>query len=120
VIFDTNILIYLSKYTLSLQKILSQPAKISVITKIEALGYKFENQEEHRLLVNICNELPVISISEAITDATIDLRMNHKIKLPDAIIYATALVEGLPLLTNNIDDFKKLGNKVKLIDPFNL
>jgi predicted nucleic acid-binding protein len=120
VIFDTNVLIYLSKYILSPQKILFQPAKISVITKIEALGYNFPNPEEHQLLLDICNLLPTIPLSDAIAEETIGLRKKHKIKLPDAIIYATALVEGLPLLTNNTDDFKRLGNRVQLIDPFNL
>lgn len=119
-IFDTNVLIYLSKYTLSPQKILFQPAKISVITKIEALGYNFTKPDEHQLLLDICKVLPVVPLSDAIAEETINIRKQHKIKLPDAIIYATALIEGLPLLTNNTDDFKKLGTRVKLIDPFNL
>lgn len=119
-IFDTNILIYLSKYLLSPQKILTQQAKISVITKIEALGYQFKNIDELSLLVGLCHELPVVPLSDIIAEETINLRKNNRIKLPDAIIYATALVEGLPLLTNNISDFKSLNGNVKLIDPFTL
>ncbi len=119
-IFDTNVLIYLSKHTLSLEAILKEEAKISVITQIEALGYPFKNKFEHELLADICSVLPIISLSDSVAKETIRLRAKNRIKLPDAIIYATALVEGLPLLTNNTDDFIKLGDRVKLIDPFKL
>lgn len=121
-IFDTNILIYLSKYTLNPDLIFSKNSKsaISVITKIEALGFRFSNYEEHDLLLNLINELTVIPLSDTIAEETIKLRAKNKIKLPDAIIYATALAENLPLMTNNIADFKNLGNKVELIDPFTL
>jgi len=120
VIFDTNILIYLSKYILDPEKILKANASISVITKIEELGYSFTNKDEHNLLKDICNELPVIALSDQIAEVTIQLRSNYRIKLPDAIIYATALVENVPLITNNIADFKSLDNKVELINPFTL
>jgi predicted nucleic acid-binding protein len=120
VIFDTNVLIYLSKFTLDPEKILKANSSISVITKIEALGYSFSNQEEHLLLKAVCNEFEVISLTDDISEETIKLRAKHRIKLPDAIIYATALVKKVPLLTNNIADFKLLGGKVTIIDPFTL
>lgn len=119
-IFDTNILIYLSKYTLSPEILHTAKASISVISKIEALGFDFKNKAEHQLLVDICNELPVIPLTDEIAEQTIILRSKNKIKLPDAIIYSTALVQRLPLLTNNIADFKSLGDIVQLIDPFTL
>jgi predicted nucleic acid-binding protein len=120
VIFDTNILIYLSKFVLDPKKILKENAAISVITKIEALGYSFQNIEEHDLLQDICNELNVIPLTDRIAEETILIRKNNRIKLPDAIIYATALIQNVPLLTNNTADFKSLGNKVELINPFDL
>ncbi|MDB5130855.1 MAG: Nucleotide binding protein putative, containing domain [Mucilaginibacter sp.] len=119
-IFDTNILIYLSKYTLTPEKIFKENAAISVITKIEALGFPFKYEDEHILLLGICNELRVIPLTDQIAQETINLRRNFRVKLPDAIIYATALVENVPLLTNNIDDFKSLDRNVKLINPFDL
>ena len=119
-IFDTNVLVYLSKYILKPEKILNEATDISVITKIEALGYSFKNAEEHKLLFAICSELKVISLTDQIAEETINLKKNYKIKLPDAIIYATALVEKVPLLTNNINDFKLISRGVKLINPFDL
>lgn len=55
----------------------------------------------------------VYSMNEAIKDKCIFLRNNYKIKTPDAIIAATALVFDLPLLTSDAD-FKKI-NELKLI-----
>ncbi len=43
----------------------------------------------------------------------------NKIKLPDAIIAATALVYDLFLISRNTGDFKNI-NYLKLIDPYNL
>jgi predicted nucleic acid-binding protein len=120
VIFDNNVLIYLSKYILQPERILKEKIAISVITKIEVLGFAFKNNEEHSLLSDICNELKITPLSDLIVEGTIKLRKNYRIKLPDAIIYATALVENVPLLTNNINDFKSLDGKVKLINPFDL
>ena len=40
----------------------------------------------------------------------------EKIKLPDAIIAASALTHGLRLMTRNVDDFKATG--VELINPW--
>ncbi|WP_162847190.1 type II toxin-antitoxin system VapC family toxin [Mucilaginibacter gracilis] len=121
-IFDTNILIYLSKYLLDPDRILSKQAKdsVSIITKIETLGFNFQKADEHKLLSDLCNELIVIPLSDQIAEETIKLRKGNRIKLPDAIIYATALTQGLPLLTNNIADFKNLGNKVELVNPFSI
>ena len=119
-IFDTNILIYLSKYILKPEALINNETAISVVTKIEALGYPFPQIEEYKLLSDICEALTVIPLSDEIADETIRLRKEYRIKLPDAIIHSTALVKGLPLLTNNISDFKSLDGKVKLINPFSL
>ena len=119
-IFDTNVLIYLSNSTLSLHEFFNTEAKISVISKIEALGFAFKNAEENLFLIELCSQLPVIPLSDAIAEETIAIRKNHRIKLADAIIYSTAFIQKLPLLTNNIADFKYLGSEVELINPFDL
>ena len=119
-IFDTNILIYLSKNVLKPEVLFLEEASISVITKIEALGFNFQNKEEHEIISGLCSLLHVVPVSDTIAEATINLRKKYKIKLPDALIYATALVQNQPLVTNNIGDFASLGNLVKLINPFTL
>lgn len=49
---------------------------------------------------------------------TIKIRKEYLIKLPDAIIAATALLFEFTLITNNTKDFKKLGH-LNLINPYN-
>lgn len=45
-------------------------------------------------------------------------RSHSKIKLPDAIILATAKKMKADLKTANVDDFKNVDKSVKLINPF--
>jgi predicted nucleic acid-binding protein len=119
VIFDTNILIYFSKNILS-PTIVTGLSAISVVTKIEALGYPFPNKEEHEILSQICDVLHVVPLTDEIAEKTIELRKKYRIKLADAIIYSTALIEKKPFLTNNIQDFKSLNEGVELINPFSV
>ncbi|MCI5210322.1 MAG: hypothetical protein D3910_16375 [Candidatus Electrothrix sp. ATG2] len=55
-------------------------------------------------------------VTDEIIEATIQLRRKRKIKTPDAVIAATALVQGLHVCTRNISDFKNIG--VDYINPF--
>ena len=50
---------------------------------------------------------------------TIDIRQNYKLKLPDAIIAATALVYSLTLITRNTKDFENI-NGLKVVNPWDL
>ena len=43
-----------------------------------------------------------------VANSVIKIRQNYKVKTPDAIIGATALINGFDIITNNIDDFKHL------------
>jgi predicted nucleic acid-binding protein len=49
-----------------------------------------------------------IPLSEVIVNQTIQIKKKHKIKIPDANIAATALVENLTILTRNIEDFESI------------
>jgi hypothetical protein len=91
---------------------------VSVITKIEVLG--FDAPEEHyQLLVQFMNDAAVLELSNNVVEASINIRKNYKIKLPDAIIAATAMVNDLVVISRNVSDFKNIKN-LKLINPHNL
>jgi len=47
-------------------------------------------------------------LEENIILETIQIRKKHNIKLPDAIIAATCLVNNFSLITNNTKDFDKI------------
>ena len=102
-----------------LNTIVDDEALISVITKIETLGYNFTNVQEQRVVEAFVNGSTAIYIDDNIVDRTIDLRKTKKMKLPDAIIAATALVHNLTLLSRNISDFKNI-NGLTAIDPHSL
>ena len=124
-LLDTNTLIdYLNARlpTTAMQgldTIIDNESLISVITKIETLGYNFKDVQEQRVVEAFVNGSTVLHIDENIVDKTIDLRKTKKMKLPDAIIAATALVHNLTLLSRNISDFKNI-NGLTAIDPHSL
>lgn len=91
-----------------------------MISYIEALGFQFATDQEKNFMQQICDTCQIVNLSDEIIQKAITIRSNFKIKLPDAIIYATASVQKLPLLTNNISDFVSLDNQVALIDPFSI
>lgn len=58
--------------------------------------------------VDVCaflNRFTVTAIGEAITERAVNLRGERKLKLPDAIILATAIESRLMLVTRNTCDF---------------
>lgn len=61
----------------------------------------------------------VIEVNRAIIDACISIRKANKIKLPDAIIAATALVFELTIISRKTSDFKNIPG-LTVIDPHTL
>ena len=120
-LIDTNIAIYLLDNTLkpedhpNLEVAASVPFNFSVITKIELLGWKTSATQE-RQLENFVNQSNVIDLNDAIVDTTIQIRREHKIQLPNAIIAATAIIYDWILLTRNEKDFERIRG-IKLINP---
>lgn len=80
---------------------------LSIINKIELLGYN-GSIDEMQTVQDFVDATNIISLSDVVVDKTIYLRKNYKIKLPDAIIAATALEYNFSLITRDISDFKKI------------
>ncbi len=71
------------------------------------------------MLHNFISDVLVIELERPIKLKTADIRRQHKIKLPDAIIAATALVYDLVLISRNIADFKNISGLL-VVDPHGL
>lgn len=90
-----------------------QPA-ISIITEIELLCWKTPDEKDLRTLQNFISDASVFELGTEIKFKTVELRKANKIKLPDAIIAATALVYNTTLLTRNTNDFKNISGLLVL------
>ena len=66
---------------------------------MELLGYPNITSDEERLISDRLSKFTYLSISTEVEDLAIALRRTRKLKLPDALIAATAIHYSLELLT---------------------
>ncbi len=126
-LIDTNIAIYFldaripENGRLYVQSALNSGAcRLSIITKMELLGWNFPNAGDVLKAKQFVAALQLFKLPDDIVDKTIEIRKAFpKTKLPDAIIAATAQVQGLTLLSRNTADFSKIEG-LKLVNPFDL
>jgi predicted nucleic acid-binding protein len=90
-----------------MNQIINEIPSISVITKIEILGYETTPESAELLESFVFNSL-VIGLSDEIVDRTIEIRKKNRIKMPDAIIAATAITYNSIIVTRNIKDFRNI------------
>lgn len=106
-LFDTNILIdYLNGIEPARAELERHPDKaISLITWMEVMvGATPETEAVTRSFLNSFVSLPV---DGQVSELAVSLRKQHKIKLPDAIVWATAQANGRILVTRNTKDFSR-------------
>lgn len=82
------------------------------------IGYPFTNIIEEKFANKLFNSLELLPITKAVANRVIVYRKLRKIKLPDAIILATARENNCQLITRNVDDFVGFDNQVIIINPF--
>ena len=123
-LWDTNTVIYYlqQQFPLGGERFMDELLKdeqpiISAITEIELLCWKTLTTEDLELLHSFISDVLVIELEQPIKLKTADIRKAHKIKLPDAIIAATALVYDLTLLSRNTVDFNSIEG-IKIINPW--
>jgi predicted nucleic acid-binding protein len=92
---------------------------ISVINKIELLGFAGITDDEEIKFQELINAADVLDLDEDIVNSTIEIRKAHKTKLPDAIIAATALVNELTIITRNTKDFEKIEG-LEVLNPYDI
>lgn len=75
-----------------LQTIVNEQPLASVITKMELLGFNAATVKEQTVTEIFINAAFIFNLDDGVINQTIALRKQHRIKLPDAIIAATAIV----------------------------
>jgi predicted nucleic acid-binding protein len=104
-LFDTNILIdHLNAVPQARKEIERFEGRaVSIITWMEVMvGASTDLVEPTRRFLE---GFQVIALDDEIANRAVTLRRAHRIKLPDAVIWATAQTTGRILVTRNTKDF---------------
>lgn len=109
----------LSKGLIFISSVMNEETNYSVITRMELLSYKPTAPDTESKIQSFIIEGNEFELTEEIIQQTIAIRRSVKIKLPDAIIAATAIVHNLTLLSDNDIDFLRVP-KLKYINPAKL
>jgi predicted nucleic acid-binding protein len=118
-LLDTNIVIYacqpagewLAPWTEN------PAAAIASVSRVEALGFPGISGEEDAVLRQLIGASVCYNLDDEVIERAIGLRRIKRMGTADAIIAATALEFGLPLVTRNVDDFKHIAG-LEIINPF--
>ncbi|NDJ25898.1 PIN domain-containing protein [Nostoc sp. B(2019)] len=122
-VYDTNIFIYyladepivnsfFTEQFLNLHEVL-----ISPIIRMELLSFAGLEKEEEQASRDLLSQFYSVPLLREIEEQTIQLKRQYKIKLPDAIIAATALHKDAFLVTRNANDFQGIAG-LKIENPF--
>ena len=107
-VFDTNILVdYLNGVGAAKDELARYSTRlISVITFIEVMvGCK--DVEEEKTVRGFLAALDVLDVSPEIAEEAVSLRQRFRLKIPDAIVYATARTQGCILVSRNTKELKQ-------------
>lgn len=108
-LLDTNIILYFLNGDKTLIPVIQEyDLNISIITEIELLGYSRLTEKEQTHINEFIGFCDIKNITKKIKRKTIEIRRNHKLKLPDSVIMATASTMGIPIITAD-KDFQKTG-----------
>ena len=124
-LIDTNAVIkYLtvifpSKEIEFMDSIVDEESVISFITEIELQVWNPIDPSDLDVYLEFISSSRRILPDDPIIQETIKIRKAHNLKIPDALIAATAIVHDLILLSDNDKDFKKV-NGLKYINPMTL
>jgi predicted nucleic acid-binding protein len=102
---DTNIIIDFLKQTPGavdpLALIEEYECFVSIITKLELLKYPDITPAEEETILDILQIVPIMPMNTAIENETIAISRATKLKLPDAIIGATAIVYDAEVVSSD-------------------
>ncbi|MDP2362796.1 MAG: type II toxin-antitoxin system VapC family toxin [Ignavibacteria bacterium] len=109
-LLDTNTILYLLGGKLNPQNLPDGKLIISFINELELLSYPHLSKVEEIKIKKFIDDIDVFNLTDEIKVETIRLRKKYNIKLPDAIICATALSQNAALITfdENLNKIKEL------------
>lgn len=108
IVADTSLLInFFNGIDIAKRVIEDRGMWFSCITEIELLSYHALTDDEEALIKSFLTQCNMADLITPIRETAIDMRKNLNLKVPDAIIAATAVYLDLPLVTMD-SDFKNI------------
>ena len=89
----------------------------SAITRLELFGFPDLTKPEEEKLAELLKHFVEVGVDSSTVDKTITIRKATRIKVPDAIIAATAIIKECSLITRNTEDFKGISG-LNIINPY--
>jgi predicted nucleic acid-binding protein len=80
----------------------------AAITRIEVLGFPNLSEQEEAAVRRLLNEFEEVAISNAVVERTIQIRKRLRIKIPDALVAASADTAQAVVVTRNTSDFQRV------------
>ncbi|PSL28439.1 type II toxin-antitoxin system VapC family toxin [Dyadobacter jiangsuensis] len=99
-----------------IDKVIDNESIISLITEIELRVWEPNDAIDKMIYESFINGSTVLDLNRAVVDQTIAVRKKYRLKLPDAFIAATAIVNNFTLIADNDRDFGKV-DILKYINP---
>lgn len=119
VLLDSNIIIYsaISEYAFLHKFLKDKRLYVSAISYLEVLGFDKLSEKDRKYFELFFNEISIIPIDNSVLIRAVKLKQQKKITLGDSIVAASCLINKLPLITRNSDDYDWI-NTLKIINPF--
>ncbi len=100
ILADTNIIVYLLNGNDRIAELLDgKEVYLSFISELELFGKRNLTASEKRKIQSLLDDCVIVDINASIKATVIRLREKYALKLPDAIVAATAIEYNLPLFT---------------------
>src|SRR5437899_6993257 len=114
-LLDTNVALYL------LGGRLAEPLPVgnygvSVITEMELLSWPSLTSEEERKVREFLGQVVICELTPSIRARAVQLRKEQHLKLPDAVVCATAMEFGVELWTNDMTLAKVSGLNCRAVN----
>lgn len=100
-VLDTNAVLYFLAGRLA-RPLPPADFYISVITEMELLSYPLLKSEEEAEIHDFLGDVAIVELNQEIKIAAIALRREYRLKLPDAVVAATAQHLKAELFTNDL------------------
>jgi hypothetical protein len=122
-LLDTNAIIYYLQGQPELDTVFEHirsgaaSPMVSMITKIELLGYPRMTRNEEAKIRLLLQRFTVTGLSDEVADQAITLKRKYRLRTPDSIIAATAIVHDAVLVSRDDAHLGKV-TEIRLLNPF--